>query len=554
MKNAKNAVPVWILAWALCFCATATLGQNIEDTVHDFSSFGWTPEGYLCTPCHSVYAEWNHDLSNQTYTISNSPTLDSVDFGQPDGKSARCLGCHDGTVPVDSFAGRNGSTFIAPAAQLGPDLSSHHPVSFTYDSTLAAIDGGLHDPATRASGLGGTIAQKLLERDGKLQCTACHDLHTDRGNEKFLVKPTEGGTLCVTCHRVGDGPPNDHTEVRMGFANHKPGLGNPADNGCVLCHGPNLDDGFAPSCYTCHDRIWAGEGPPDNHTELRMGFADHRPGLGNPFENGCTQCHGPNLNDGFAPSCYTCHNRIWAGEGPPDNHTELRMGFADHRPGLGNPIDNGCTQCHGPNLNDGFAPSCFTCHLELWDGQNRPPSVDTGGPYSGSVGHSVGLDASATADPDGDSLTFLWDFGDGSPVESSGGNPATIHTYDTVGTYTGTLSVDDGVNAPVLVDFQVEMSDEPPGPQGDAWLVNVPLLSTDFAVTFEDVDGFLLTKTVHADGRISFGIGIEMDGIIFWMDLPGSLFFGNINRDAGTMVGIMFGSDGSGSIWFGEQR
>ncbi|HYW79889.1 MAG TPA: PKD domain-containing protein, partial [Thermoguttaceae bacterium] len=380
-------------------------------------------------------------------------------------------------------------------------------------------------------------------------CGQCHGPNLDDG-----FAPS-----CYTCHDriwAGEGPPADHTENRMGFADHQPGLGNPVENDCGQCHGPNLDDGFAPSCYTCHDRIWAGGGPPADHTENRMGFADHQPGLGNPIDNDCGQCHGPNLDDGFAPSCYTCHNRIWAGEGPPADHTDVRGGFAAHQPGLEAPIDNNCTQCHGPNLHEGFAPSCFTCHVGLWGGgggENQPPSVDTGGPYSGSVDYSVGFDASATFDPDNDMLTFGWDFGDGSPLESSGRNPATIHTYATAGIYTGTLSVDDGVNPPVFVDFVVDISDDPPPPQGDAWSVNLPLLSDEFTVTFEQFGDYLVVKTTRTGGGVSFGIGLELDGVIFWMNQAGELFFGNIDRNAGTMSGVMFGQGDSGSIWVAEK-
>ena len=48
---------------------------------------------------------------------------------------------------------------------------------------------------------------------------------------------------------------------------------------------------------------------------------------------------------------------------------------------------------------------------------NREPVVDIGGPYSGSEGSPVAFDKVAASDPDGDPLTFAWDFGDGSPRE-----------------------------------------------------------------------------------------------------------------------------------------
>ncbi|MFH1924226.1 MAG: PKD domain-containing protein [Planctomycetota bacterium] len=536
-----------LVGLAVSLCALEALGHDPRGTAHDFSVLPWS-RGRLCTPCHSVQDGWNHDLSTQVYTLHDSPTLTAPDYGQPSGVSAQCLGCHDGTVPLDSFGGYSGSHYISPAARLGPDLRGHHPVSFTFNSALAAVDGGLNDPATTPSGLGGTVADDMLD-GGRLECTTCHDQHGISGLSYFLVKPAEGGALCLTCHNSGD-----HTELRAGFADHKPGLGNPIDNGCTQCHGPNLDDGFATSCFTCHGQIWAGGGPPADHTELRAGFADHQPGLGQPFDNGCTQCHGPNLDDGFATSCFTCHGQIWAGGGPPADHTELRAGFADHKPGLGEPFANGCTQCHGPNLDDGFATSCFTCHGVLWEAGNRPPVVDSGGPYTGVVGEPVEFDCSNTYDPDGDALSYTWDFGDGSAPSGPSQAPATTHAYETSGSYLAVLSVSDGVNDPVSVDVAVEVSDDPPPSGDDTWEVMLPFLFDQFTMTLQDFDGILLLHIVETDGQASFGIGAEYDGVIFWMDITGSLFLGSVDRTAGTAWGLVFGyQGGEGSVWFAER-
>ncbi|TYK65145.1 glycoside hydrolase family 9 protein [Colwellia echini] len=57
-------------------------------------------------------------------------------------------------------------------------------------------------------------------------------------------------------------------------------------------------------------------------------------------------------------------------------------------------------------------------------------------------GLSVVLDASQSSDIDGDSLTYIWDFGDESGVSENG--VIANHTYDVAGTYTVSLTVDDG--------------------------------------------------------------------------------------------------------------
>ncbi len=78
--------------------------------------------------------------------------------------------------------------------------------------------------------------------------------------------------------------------------------------------------------------------------------------------------------------------------------------------------------------------------------QNSPPLVNenpvarSGGPYVGFVGVPVAFDASGSYDPDGDSLTYRWDFGDG----ATGSGVQTQHTYFQEGEYDVVLTVDDG--------------------------------------------------------------------------------------------------------------
>jgi len=91
---------------------------------------------------------------------------------------------------------------------------------------------------------------------------------------------------------------------------------------------------------------------------------------------------------------------------------------------------------------------------------NLPPVVDPGGPYTGVSGQPVQFDASGTIDPDGDTLVYLWDFGDGSPLQFPSQDPTATHTYVDPGTYTAQLTVTDGVNSPVLAEVIVEISDQ----------------------------------------------------------------------------------------------
>lgn len=71
---------------------------------------------------------------------------------------------------------------------------------------------------------------------------------------------------------------------------------------------------------------------------------------------------------------------------------------------------------------------------------NLQPVADPGGPYTGEPGVAVAFDGSGSSDPNGDALTYSWEFGDG--AMDSGVSPS--HTYDGAGEYTVSLTVNDG--------------------------------------------------------------------------------------------------------------
>ena len=79
---------------------------------------------------------------------------------------------------------------------------------------------------------------------------------------------------------------------------------------------------------------------------------------------------------------------------------------------------------------------------------NRPPTaVIEANPTSGDPPLAVEFVASGSSDPDaGDTLTYLWDFGDGSPTQTTT-TPTTTHTYSTNGAYTASLHVRDNHGA-----------------------------------------------------------------------------------------------------------
>jgi probable HAF family extracellular repeat protein len=90
---------------------------------------------------------------------------------------------------------------------------------------------------------------------------------------------------------------------------------------------------------------------------------------------------------------------------------------------------------------------------------NRPPVANAGGPYQGrKKKEAIDFDGRGSSDPDGDPLTFSWNFGDGTPI-GSGATPS--HVYEKMGTYTVTLTVSDGHGGSATATTQVEIL--PPG-------------------------------------------------------------------------------------------
>lgn len=196
-------------------------------------------EDEICKFCHTPHANpalssdgaplWNHQMSTATYvTYASTTNTMNATVGQPTGTSKLCLSCHDGTVAVDGYGSNAlvaGHTITRPIGVGGTDLSTVHPVSFTYDAALAAADGGLWDPTTKVSGAGdtpnnwvfgqassltvtstpgsgstGTIAQDFLDSNSQMQCTSCHEPHRKFGWGRFLRKNNTGSGLCLTCH------------------------------------------------------------------------------------------------------------------------------------------------------------------------------------------------------------------------------------------------------------------------------------------------------------------------------------------------------------------
>lgn len=212
LKTRKVKLKVFFIVIAMMTAGNLTVTRAMAGIVgspHDFSGEAWNYTGEICVVCHTPHNAgagdaplWNHTTTTASFTVYSSASL-NASVPQPSGTSKACLSCHDGTVALDSFGGDTGTTFIAdlgdPGIVLGTDLRNDHPISFPYNTALATADGGLYDPSTANSGLGGTIDNDML-LGGKVECASCHDVHNSTGLPELLVKSNSGSGLCLTCH------------------------------------------------------------------------------------------------------------------------------------------------------------------------------------------------------------------------------------------------------------------------------------------------------------------------------------------------------------------
>lgn len=91
-----------------------------------------------------------------------------------------------------------------------------------------------------------------------------------------------------------------------------------------------------------------------------------------------------------------------------------------------------------------IAPMMAGCTDFLGGFSNNPPTATMSVTPSGTVkaGDEVIFDAAGSSDPDGDSMTFEWTFGDG----NTGVGLTTKHSYAQPGEYTAKLAVGDGTH------------------------------------------------------------------------------------------------------------
>jgi glucose/arabinose dehydrogenase len=121
-----------------------------------------------------------------------------------------------------------------------------------------------------------------------------------------------------------------------------------------------------------------------------------------------------------------------------------------------------------------------------------PIAVVSATPTAGPPPLTVTFDGTSSVDPDGDSLTYLWDFGDGAPSEAG---PFVAHTYASAGRYTARLAVDDGSDGRDSVAAVITVGNPPFGS------INLPSSGTRYSAG--DTVAFSGTASDPEDGALS---------------------------------------------------
>jgi glucose/arabinose dehydrogenase len=131
-----------------------------------------------------------------------------------------------------------------------------------------------------------------------------------------------------------------------------------------------------------------------------------------------------------------------------------------------------------------------TIHRVSFDGSNQPPIINaSANPTQGAAPLSVHFDASATVDPDGDSMTFNYDFDDNGSYDASGAIQDVAYS---TGQWTARLRVDDGHGHTAYKTFEINAGNTKPEPvidtpsTGAKWSAGQPINFSGHATDDED--------------------------------------------------------------------
>jgi glucose/arabinose dehydrogenase len=183
----------------------------------------------------------------------------------------------------------------------------------------------------------------------------------------------------------------------------------------------------------------------------------------------------------------------------------------------------------------------------LGTGNQPPVAVGSATPDHGSPPLDVTFSSGGSFDPDGGTLTYSWDFGDG----ATSTQPAPVHRYTSIGRYQATLTVSDGTDS-AFTSISIVVGDPPTGviqsptdgalfKAGDQILISGD--GTDAHGNVLPDSAFSWTIVFHHDNHLHPGIG-PVNGVrdlTFDIPVSGHDFTGNTRYEV-----ILTVTDGDG--------
>jgi predicted CXXCH cytochrome family protein len=308
----------------IAMMSVSAQAKSLVDSRHNLSASGpgikAVSETHICIFCHTPHLanpaapQWNRPSSGAVYTPYNSSTIQAT-VGQPTGSSKLCLSCHDGTVALGMIISKAPVEFAGALrgmprgrSNLETDLSDDHPISFVYDSGLAALNGELNDPNSLNPAV-------RLDAEGMLQCTTCHDPHDDQFG-RFLVKDNTASALCMECHDKDYWIGSAHQSSAATWNGRRPdpwpnSTETTVDaNACGSCHASH-DAGSEErllhyeaeeeNCFTCHNGNVAATNIEAEFKKISSHPVFATTGIHDPAEDilnptrhvECSDCHNP---------------------------------------------------------------------------------------------------------------------------------------------------------------------------------------------------------------------------------------------------------------------
>ncbi len=251
-RSFRRSATILVL-FCVCFFFRPASGHaigGIINTKHNLSVSGPGPiksltETRICVFCHTPHNAspgtplWSKEIQAQTYSVYTSTTLKTPQpLPQPFGPTKLCLSCHDGTIALGAVVGGTNLGISSPLPSTSPsyfglDLSTHHPVAFSYYSSLPNTELATTPPSNLDFG----------GADAEIHCNTCHDPHDDKyGN--FLAMDNSYSALCTACHQMTNWSLSGHATLVQG---------------CEVCHTPHfavavplLSYTSSDYCLTCH--------------------------------------------------------------------------------------------------------------------------------------------------------------------------------------------------------------------------------------------------------------------------------------------------------------